>query len=74
MLVEKGQVSSIISQVELEPQVAAPVTAGQRLGTLTIKSGDQILKQIPLVAESDVHRLTWSDLTVKILRQIAMAK
>ena len=74
LLVEKGQVNSIVTEVELEPQITAPVAAGQALGNLTIKSGDQILKKIPLVAESDVNRLTWGDLTVKILRQIAMAK
>ena len=74
LLVEKSQVSSITTEVEMESSVTAPVSAGQALGTLTIKSGDQILKKIPLVAESHVNRLTWGDLTVKILRQIAMAK
>lgn len=74
LLVEKSQINSIVTEVELEPQITAPVAAGQALGNLTIKAGDQILKEIPLVAESDVNRLTWGDLTVKILRQIAMAK
>ena len=74
LLVEKSQVSSIRTEVELEPAVTAPVSAGQRLGTLTIKSQEQILKQIPLVAADATERLTWGDLTVKILRQIAMAK
>ena len=74
LLIEKGQTDSIVTEVELEPQVTAPVVAGQHLGTLTIKSRDQILKEIPLAAESDVNRLTWGDLTVKILRQLAMAK
>lgn len=74
LLVEKDQIKSIVTEVELESQITAPVAAGQALGNLTIKAGDQILKEIPLVAESDVNRLTWGDLTVKILRQIAMAK
>ena len=74
LLVEKGQVSSIVTEIKLEPQITAPVAAGQALGTLTIKSGDGVLKEIPLVAESDVNRLTWGNLAVKILRQVAMAK
>ena len=74
LLVEKSQISAITTEVELLSQITAPVSAGQTLGTLTIKSGDAVLKEIPLVAESDVNRLTWGDLTVKILRQIAMAK
>ena len=74
LLVDKNQINSITTEWKLEPSVTAPIQAGQLLGTLTVKSGNQILKQIPLVAESDVARLSWGDLTVKILRQIAMAK
>ena len=74
LLVEKNQVSSITTEVELLPSVAAPVSAGQALGTLTVKSQGQILRQIPLVAEVSVERLSWGDITVRILRQIAMAK
>ena len=74
LLVEKNQVSSITTEVELLPSVAAPVSAGQALGTLTVKSQGQVLRQIPLVAEASVERLSWGDITVRILRQIAMAK
>ena len=74
LLVEKNQANSITTEVELEPTVTAPVSMGQRLGTLTIKSQEQVLREIPLVAAEPVERLNWGDLTVKILRQIAMAK
>ena len=74
ILVEKGQRNSISTEITLEERIPAPVSAGQRLGTLTIRSGDQILSQIPLVAESGVTRLSWSDLFFKIICQMAMAK
>ena len=74
MLVEKGQRNNIITEITLEESVAAPVSAGQKLGTLTIKAGEQVLSQIPLVAETGVVRLSWGDLFVKIMKQIAMAK
>ena len=74
MLVEKGQRNSITTEISLEESVAAPVSRGQRLGTLTVKAGEQILSQIPLVAETAVARLSWGDLFVKILKQMAMAK
>ena len=74
LLVEKNQANSITTEVELEPTVTAPVSMGQRLGTLTIKNQEQVLREIPLVAAEPVERLNWGDLTVKILRQIAMAK
>ncbi|MBR3972507.1 MAG: D-alanyl-D-alanine carboxypeptidase [Oscillospiraceae bacterium] len=73
LLVDKGQLNSVTADVTLEESVTAPVSLGQRLGTLTIRSGEQILAQVPLVAASAVERLSWSELTVKILRHTAMA-
>ena len=74
MLVDKGQRSSIESEVTLEESVTAPVSKGQRLGTLTVRSGQQILAQTPLVAAESVTRLTAWNLTLQILRQVAMSK
>ena len=73
VLVDKGQRSSIASEVTLEESITAPVSKGQRLGTLTVRSGQQILAQMPLVAAESVTRLTAWDLAVQILRQVAMA-
>ena len=73
LLVDKGQLNSVTAEVSLEEKITAPVSLGQRLGTLTVRSGDQILAQVPLVAASAVERLSWKELTAKILRQTAMA-
>ena len=73
LLVDKSQRNSIGTELALDETVTAPVNRGQRLGTLTIKAGEQILSQIPLVAESAVSRLTWGQLTLRLLRRIAMA-
>ena len=74
MLIDKAQKSGISSQVTLEEFVTAPVSRGQRLGTLTIKAGEQILSEVPLVAGEAVERLTWGDLFGMVLRRVAMAK
>ena len=74
LLVEKGQLSSITTQIQLEESVTAPVCQGQRLGTLTIKAGELVLSQIPLVAEAAVERKTWGNIFVELLRRVAMAK
>ena len=73
LLVDKSQKSSVTTQVTLEESVTAPVSKGQRLGTLTVKAGEQVLAQVPLVAKAAVERLTFGDLFVKIFRQVAMA-
>jgi len=74
LLVDKAQKNSVSTEFSVEESVTAPVSKGQRLGTLTIKTGDKTLAQIPLVAESDVTRLSWWDLFLRVLRETAMAK
>ena len=41
---------------------------------MTIKTGDQILKEIPLVAAEGVERLSFWDLFLILLRRASMAK
>ena len=74
LLVEKAQLSSVTSDFVLEERVDAPVSKGQRLGTLTVKAGEQVLAQIPLVAEEGIERKGWGDIFVDLLRRVAMAK
>ena len=74
LLIDKAQRSSVTTQVFLEESVTAPVSKGQRLGTLTVKAGEQVLAEVPLVAAEGVERLSWGDLFVKIFKQVAMAK
>ena len=74
LLVEKDQRGAITTEITLDESVTAPVSQGQKLGQLTIRSGEQILTQVPLVAETSVERLRWLELAVKVLRGAAMAK
>ena len=74
ILIEKGQKNLIRIQVQLEEEVTAPVSQGQRLGTMTVYAADQILQQIPLVAQEPVERLTWGQIFVRVLRKVCMAE
>ena len=74
LLLEKAQKPSVTTQVELEQQVAAPVSKGQRLGTLTVRAGEQILSQIPLVADRAVEKRTFGDLFWDLIRQLCGGK
>ncbi len=73
LLIAKEQKQSITRGVTLEPSVQAPVSQGQRLGTLTVRAGDEVLAEVPLVAETAVTRLTWKDLFLDFLGRAAMA-
>ena len=74
LLIDKGQKNSVTTDIQLEEQVSAPVSQGQRLGTMQVKVGEQILSEIPLVAAESVERLTWGELFVKVLKRTAMSK
>ena len=74
LLIDKAQRSSVTTEFQLEPSVPAPVSQGQRIGTMTVKAGQQILKEIPLVAAEGVERLTFGDIFTHVLRRAAMAR
>ena len=74
LLVDKAQKNQVQIQTVLEESVTAPVSKGQRLGMLTVKVGEQTVRQVPLVAREGVEKLTWWDLVLQMLGKIAMAK
>ncbi len=74
MLIDKARKSGVTMELSVEETVTAPVSRGQRLGTLTVKTGDQILKEVPLVAAEGVERKTFGDLFGMVFRRAAMAK
>ncbi len=74
ILIPKSDQSRVTRTVELAEQVAAPVEAGQQLGTLTISAGERVLGEIPIVAPQSVERLSLWELTVRLLRRLCMGQ
>ena len=74
LLLEKAQKGQLQVTTQLEPEVTAPVYQGQRLGTLTVRIGEQTLTQIPLVAGQTVERLGFWALLWNMLKDLSMAK
>jgi D-alanyl-D-alanine carboxypeptidase (penicillin-binding protein 5/6) len=72
LLIDKAQKSTVTTEITLLEDITAPVTQGQRLGTLTVRSQEKILAEIPLVAESEVPRLSWGQLFSLVMKDIAM--
>ncbi len=70
LLIDKAQKSSVTVQTELAECVDAPVSKGQRLGTLRIKAGEQVLAELPLVAAEAVERLSWGDIFLRTLKKM----
>ena len=72
LLLDKAQRNAVTTEVTMEASVAAPVSRGQRLGTMTVRCGDQVLAQVPLVAAEAVPRLSFGELFLLALRAAAM--
>ena len=73
LLIDKSQRDSVTTQIELDSEISAPVSRGQKLGTMTVRAGQQVLTQIPMVAEEGVARLTWGDIFLQLLKKLCMA-
>ena len=74
LLIDKAQKNTVTTDISLEEVLPAPVSQGQRIGTMRIKAGEQVLKEIPLVAAEGVARVTFGDIFTDILRRTAMGK
>ena len=74
LLVSKSQKASVRTDIQLAQSLPAPVNQGQPLGTMRILSGDQVLKEIPLVAAEAVDRLSFGDIFLHVLHRTAMAE
>ena len=69
LLVKKEQAGSLTYDTDLPECLTAPVEKGQQVGTLTVRCGDEILREIPLTAAEGVERMTWSGLFLRLLQR-----
>lgn len=60
-LTEKGAGADVTYELQLAERVEAPVVEGTKLGTLIVRKGETLLKEIDIVAPESVDRMTlWS--------------
>jgi D-alanyl-D-alanine carboxypeptidase (penicillin-binding protein 5/6) len=59
----------ITVRADVAEEVAAPVAAGQRLGTLTVEQGGRLLSQVPIVAADAIPEPTfWEGIQIGVTR------
>ena len=68
VLLEKSAAGALKQELTLPETLEAPVTAGQQVGELTVRSGDTVVKVIPVCAAAEVSRLTWGGVFGKVLK------
>lgn len=56
LTVPEGRRDEMTAKINIQETIKAPVQAGQRLGTLEVKLGEQVIKEQPLVALETVEQ------------------
>ena len=72
LLIDKTHKASLVTDITLDESVKAPVSKGQRLGTLTLRAGERVLVQVPLVAAQAVNKLTFGQIFLQLLQKLCM--
>jgi D-alanyl-D-alanine carboxypeptidase (penicillin-binding protein 5/6) len=70
VLVKKEEVSGLTQEVTLPEEVAAPVAQGQQLGTLTVRDGETVVLEVPILAAESVEKLTWWEMYRRMLAEL----
>ncbi len=70
VVLPKGKVGEITSEVVLEPTIVAPVQAGQQVGTLIFRLDGVELKSCPIVAAETVEKAGFLDYLGRIWQRL----
>lgn len=72
IVLAKEDTAALTTEVQLADTVEAPVEKGMQLGTVTVRSGEEVLMTIPLTASESVGALTFGDIYREFLRVLLM--
>lgn len=74
LLLARDSADQITTELSLAADVAAPVEAGQQLGHMTVRVGDEVRDTVPIVAAEAVPRLSLPGIFSQLLRRLLMAQ
>ena len=73
LLVRRGEEGAVTTQINLPPDLEAPVEQGQRLGEFTVYVNGELRDAIPIVSAQAANRLTVPGIFSHLLRSLFMA-
>jgi D-alanyl-D-alanine carboxypeptidase (penicillin-binding protein 5/6) len=56
LVVARNVAASLTHEVQLDSPLIAPITAGQKVGQILVKNGDQVIHSVDAVAQTEVPR------------------
>lgn len=66
-LIEKGRLQNVEQNLNLEDNVSAPVTSGQKLGEISFSLDGKVLSSVDIVAKNDVEKINLFTMTKHII-------
>lgn len=66
-IVEKGKGGEVKSELKMKEEIEAPVLAGDKVGSLVFKKGDQVLGEYDVVSESSVEKINFFAVFVMLI-------
>ena len=70
VLIEAGREADVKTQIDQVKEINAPVSIGQRLGTISIKLDDKVIKEIPICTESAVPQMNYWNALLMMLQYL----
>jgi D-alanyl-D-alanine carboxypeptidase (penicillin-binding protein 5/6) len=67
LLVERAAAKDITKTLRLSSKLLAPVNVGDEVGVLTIKSGENVLAEVKILAGQSSERLNWGEIYGKFI-------
>ena len=67
LLLERSRAGNIRIEIETPEEIDAPIIIGDEIGVLRVYADDEILKEIKLLSNQDIARVTWRHMLLKIL-------
>ncbi len=73
-LLKKGQAQNVRREIELAASVPAPVAAGQTLGRVVYKLGDEVIGTCGITAAADVEKIGFWTLFSRMARRMLLGR
>ena len=69
VLIKKGDTGNIVQNVVINENITAPIKAGDNLGTIQYMSGEEIILERNLIAQSDIEKTTLWNITKNLYKK-----
>jgi len=74
VVVAKADKSKVTSQVNISPQLAAPIQKGQKIGSVTVHIDGDVLCEYPITAKYEIEKMTFGRALLGLMNSIAKIK